>query len=203
MPLLQLGPPQGKVAPSRTTYPATSLKDPCPHCKPTQGQRAALGHVLGRAEREGKHSVVSQWGKQAGGRLPLRKLRGAPQNPTLKQRGPPRCSFKMEGPETPPSGTAVAKARRQPSRPRASAERGKNSLPARAEDPGCSQGLESAAGGGGTGGGGDTCSRGPASSACPLHPAGRPGQAQLPPGQPRRAPQGSEGRGQRPCWECG
>lgn len=51
----------------------------------------------------------------------------------------------MEGPETPPSGAAAATVQRQPSRPRASAGCSKNSLPARAEDGGCSRGLESAA----------------------------------------------------------
>lgn len=109
MPLLPSGPPQGKVAPSRTTHPATSLKDPCPPCKPTQGQRAARGHVLGRVEREEKRFVVSQWGKQAGGRLPLWKLRGAPQNPTLKQRGPPNAPSKWRGPRLPLAGLPLPK----------------------------------------------------------------------------------------------
>lgn len=84
-----------------------------------------------------------------------------------------------------------------PRRPRASAERSKNSLPARAEDRGCSRGPESAAQGGG-----GWCSQpqGPPPLRAHWHPDGHPGQAQLPPGHSskfRRCPPRDLRRGDR------
>lgn len=79
-------------------------------------------------------------GKQTGGWLLPGKQHGGHQILTLKVQGVPSfsplrsCSFKMEGPQTPSSGAAVATAQRQPSQPRVSAERNKNSLPARAKN---------------------------------------------------------------------
>lgn len=83
---------------------------------------------------------MSQWGT-SWGRAASWKPRGAHQTPPQPRCGVggeallpplPGCTFKMEGPQTPSSGPAVATAQRQPSRPRASAECSKNSLPARA-----------------------------------------------------------------------
>lgn len=90
-------------------------------------------------------------GKQTGGWLLPGRQREAHQIPTLKMQGAasspllPSCSFKMEGAQTPSSGAAIATARRQPSQPRASAERNKNSFLARARTLRLQMGLGYAA----------------------------------------------------------
>lgn len=69
-------------------------------------------------------------GKQHGGHQILTlKVKGVPSLSPLRS-----CSFKMEGPQTPSSGAAVATAQRQPSQPRVSAEGNKNSFPAHAKN---------------------------------------------------------------------
>lgn len=78
------------------------------------GSEGSSGSRPGQGGKKRKSLYLSM-GKQAEGQLPPWKLHQALQTPTLKLQGPlPFRSFKMEGPETPPSGAAVATARRQP-----------------------------------------------------------------------------------------
>lgn len=209
---LQLGPPQGKVAP---------LPHP-PHChlperalstlQADPGSEGSSGPCPGQGGKRRKALRRLSMGKQAGGRLPPWNLHGAPQNPTLKQRGPPppAAPSKWRGPRLPLAGLPLPKHRDSP----AGQERQLNAvkiaflhvLRTRAAAGVWRAQPEE----GGRGEGGNTCSRGPASSACPLHPAGRPGQAQLPPGHQgmpprdlRRGGRGHAGSVASPKWPFG
>ena len=107
-PFLQLGPLKGKLIP-------TSLRDPCPRCQPTQGEREALGMSWAQWKKKKKKEkrFISQWGNKLGAGCFLEAAWSPPDaHPPSKMQGwggPPSPSpqlhlHKRRGPRLPLAG---------------------------------------------------------------------------------------------------
>lgn len=93
----------------------------CAAHQPRVRRKEAQGHHLGRVQRKGNRFLFP-WENKLGAGCFLGGSLEAHQIPTLTMQGAssppplPSCSFKMEGPQTPSSGAAMATARRQPAK---------------------------------------------------------------------------------------